>query len=162
MRMERDRQQPLRDHVLYLLKGGGAHVDFEGAVADLPARFRGSKPAGIPHTPWRLLEHIRLAQWDIIDFCVNPNYHERAFPDDYWPKSDRPESEAAWNNSVEQFRQDLKKMEQLVANPKTDLFTEIPWGDGQTYLREALLIADHNSYHLGELVTVRRALGAWK
>jgi hypothetical protein len=160
--MERDPQQPLRDHVLYFLKGGGAHVDFEGAIADLPAKFRGAKPASIPHTPWRLLEHMRLAQWDILDFCINPNYRERTFPDDYWPKSDRPENEAAWNNAVEQFRQDLKKMQELVANPKTDLFTKIAWGDGQTYLREALLIADHNSYHLGELVTVRRALGAWK
>lgn len=160
--MNRDQQHHLREHVLYLLRGGGAHVDFEGALSDIQPKLRGAKANNVPHTPWRLLEHMRLAQSDILDFCTNPNYRDRTFPDDYWPKSDRPESEAAWNNSIKQFRQDLKNMEELVANPKTDLFTKIPWGDGQTYLREALLAADHNSYHLGELVTLRRLLGDWK
>lgn len=160
--MEKNQQKVLREHVLNLLRGGGAHIDFDGVIAGLPSKLRGCKPAKLPHTPWRLLEHMRLAQWDIVDFCTNPNYRERSFPDDYWPKSDGPDNEAAWSDSINRFKQDLKKMEDIVASPKTDLFAQIPWGDGQTYLREALLIADHNAYHLGELVTVSRLLGAWK
>jgi hypothetical protein len=151
----------LRDHLLFLLRGGGAHASFDQVIEGLPKKLRGAKPPNIPHTPWRLLEHMRLAQADIVDFCVNPEYRERAFPDDYWPPSDGPESDAAWNNSIEQFQNDLKRMRDLVANTNVDLFATIPWGDGQTVLREALLLADHNAYHLGEIVTIRRALGAW-
>jgi hypothetical protein len=152
----------LREHVLYLLKGGGAHAGFDAAVDGLPKRLRGAKSGNIPHTPWRLLEHMRLAQEDILDFCVNAEYHERAFPEGYWPASDGPESDAAWDRSIQHFHRDLKKIEDLVNDPKVDLFAKIPWGDGQTYLREALLVADHNAYHVGELITLRRALGAWK
>ncbi len=152
----------LREHVLFLLRGGGAHAGFDAAVEGLPKKLRGTKAANIPHTPWRLLEHMRLAQFDIVDFCVNPEYHERAFPDDYWPASDGPESDAAWDRSIQQFHRDLKNMEDLVSDPKTDLFATIPWGDGQTYLREALLVAAHNANHIGQLITLRRALCAWK
>ncbi|HET8668915.1 MAG TPA: DinB family protein [Terriglobales bacterium] len=152
----------LRDHVLYLLGGGGAHADFDKAIQGLEKKFRGAKAANIPHTPWRLLEHMRLAQEDIVDFCINPEYRERAFPDGYWPRSEAPESDTAWEQSVRQFRHDLKRMHDLVADPQRDLFAPIPWGDGQTLLREALLVADHNAYHLGELITVRRAIGAWQ
>ena len=151
----------LRDHVLYLLRGGGAHLHFDAAVADLPTKLRGAKPAGLPHTPWRLLEHMRICQWDILEFSRNPKYVEPKFPDDYWPKGDAPPDDAAWDRSIASFRADLKAMQDLVADPATDLFAPIPHGDGQTILREALLVADHNAYHLGQLVTVRRLLGAW-
>ena len=151
----------LREHLLYLLKGGGAHLSFEEAVAGLPAELRGARPAGVPHTPWRLLEHLRIAQWDILEFSRNPRHVSPKFPDGYWPEGDAPPDAAAWDRSVAAFRADLRALEDLVANPATDLFAPIPHGDGQTVLREALLVADHNAYHLGQLVVVRRALGAW-
>lgn len=153
--------ETLREHLLYLLRGGGAHLDFEKAIADLPAALRGSKPAGQPHTPWRLLEHMRIAQWDILEFCRNPKHASPKFPDGYWPRGDAPEDEAAWDRSIAVFRDDLRAMHELVANPATDLFAAIPHGDGQTILREALLVADHNAYHLGQLVLLRRLLGTW-
>ena len=151
----------LRDHLLYLLRGEGAHLDFEAAIADLPAGLRGGKPAGLPHTPWRLLEHMRIAQWDILEFSRNPQHVSPKFPDGYWPKGDAPPEASAWDRSVAGFRADLRAMQELVANPATDLFAPIPHGQGQTILREALLVADHNAYHLGQLVTIRRLLGAW-
>ena len=154
--------KPLREHVLYLLKGEGAHATFDEVVKDLPAKLRGAKPAGQPHTPWRLLEHMRLAQWDILDFSRNPKYKELKWPDDYWPKSAAPPSEAAWDKSVKSFHDDLAAMKTLVEDPKTDLFAKIPWGDGQTILREAMLVANHNSHHLGQLIDVRRLLRTWK
>jgi hypothetical protein len=151
----------LREHLVYLLGGGGAHLDFEAAVADLPAELRGVRPAGVPHTPWRLLEHMRIAQWDILEFSRNSKHVSPKFPDGYWPKGDAPPDAAAWDRSVAAFRADLKAMQDLVADPATDLFARIPHGDGQTVLREALLVADHNAYHLGQLVVVRWTLGAW-
>lgn len=151
----------LRQHVLHLLGGGGAHLHFDAAIAGLPTKLRGAKVHGVPYTPWQLLEHMRMAQWDILDFCRNPNYKELKFPDDYWPSTHAPPSAAAWAKSVRAFRRDLKAMCRLVANPRTDLFARIPHGQGQTILREALLVADHNAYHLGQLVMLRRLLGAW-
>src|SRR5262249_9158179 len=121
----------------------------------------GKKPAGFPHSAWMLLEHMRIAQWDILDFSRNAKYESLEWPEGYWPKSEAPPSDSAWEKSVRDFREDLKEMVELVSDPKTDLFAKIPWGDGQTILREALLIADHNAYHLGQLVDVRRLLGAW-
>lgn len=156
-----NRDQALREHVLYLLRGGGAHLDFETAVADLPAELRGARPAGVPHTPWRLLEHLRIAQGDILEFSRNPRHVSPEFPSGYWPESDAPPDPGAWDRSANAFRADLKAMQDLVADPATDLFAPIPHGEGQTILREALLVADHNAYHLGQLVVVRRALGAW-
>jgi hypothetical protein len=154
-------EKALRDHVLYLLKGGGAHAGFEDAIKNFPAELRGKKVKGLPHTAWMLLEHMRIAQWDILDFSINPKYKTMKWPEDYWPASAAPPTPAAWNDSIKDFNKDLRAMEDLVANPKTDLFQKIPWGEGQTILREALLIADHNSYHVGQLVTLRRLLGAW-
>jgi len=154
-------EQKLRDHLLYLLGGGGAHLNFDAALAGLPVNLRGAKPAGLPHTPWRLLEHMRIAQWDILEFCRNPQHVSPEFPAGYWPIGDAPPEPGAWDRSVEAFHADLKAMCDLVADPGTKLFNKIPHGDGQTILREALLVADHNSYHLGQLVTVRRFLGAW-
>ena len=156
-----NKDQALREHLLYLLQGGGAHLDFEATVADLPAELRGARAAGAPHTPWRLVEHMRIAQWDILEFSRNPKHVSPSFPDGYWPKGDAPPNEEAWDRSLAAFRSDLKAMQDLVANPSTDLFARIPHGEGQTILREALLVADHNAYHLGQLVMLRRVLGAW-
>ena len=153
--------QALRDHVLYLLRGGGAHVDFDAAVEGLPARFRGKKPRRAEHTPWQLLEHMRIAQWDILEFCRNPEHVSPEFSEGYWPTTAAPPNKAAWEKSVAAFRADLKTMHDLVADPGTDLFARIPHGEGQTLLREALLVVDHNAYHLGQLVLLRRLLGAW-
>jgi hypothetical protein len=153
--------EAVRQHVLYLLRGGGAHLDFDKAIAGLPANLRGAKPAGVPFTPWTLLEHLRIAQWDILEFSRSSRHVSPEWPRGYWPENEAPPDEAAWEKSVAAFRADLKAMEKLVTNPKTDLFARIPHGDGQTILREALLVADHNAYHLGQLVLVRRLLGSW-
>lgn len=159
--MKPDHDKSLREHLTNLLDGKGAHLTLEDALANLPEQARGKRPANVPHTPWRLLEHIRIAQHDIADFCVNPKYKELSWPDGYWPTQDGPKTDEAWEQSLEHFQRDLKRMKALVNDPEVDLFAKIPWGDGQTYLREALLVADHNAYHVGEIVAVRRALGAW-
>lgn len=151
----------LREHVLYLLGGGGAHLSFDDALAGLPAEKRGQKPSGLDHSIWDLLEHIRLAQSDILEFSRDRKHKSPEWPEGYWPAKQKP-STAQWNASVKKVRADLKAMQNLVKNPKTDLFAKIPWGDGQTILREALLVADHNAYHLGQIVDVRRLLGVWK
>jgi hypothetical protein len=152
----------LREHLLYLLQGGGAHATFDDAVKDWPEKLRGIKPNGLEHSAWRLLEHLRIAQWDILEFTRNAKHESPKWPEGYWPKEQSPPNATAWNKSVQQFRKGLKAMETLVANPKTDLFARIPWGDGQTILRQALLVADHNAYHVAQLIDVRRLLGAWK
>ncbi len=151
----------LREHLLELLRGGHAHLDFEKAIAGLPVDLRGAKPPGVPHTPWRLLEHMRIAQRDILRFSVDPEHVSPDFPDGYWPEGDAPPNSQAWAQSVAAFRADLSAMIDLVSDPETDLFKPIQIGQGQTILREALLVADHNAYHLGQLVIVRRLLGAW-
>ena len=151
----------LREHVLNLLREGHAHATFEQAVKNLPVELRGKVPKGAEHSPWQLLEHLRLAQLDILDFSRNANYQALKWPDDYWPKEKAPADEKAWDKSVRAFKRDLKAMCALVEDPKTDLFAKIPHGDGQTILREALLMADHNAYHVGQLVLVRKMLGAW-
>lgn len=160
--MPADHEQSLRKRLLELLAGGSAHAKFEDVVKGLPARLRGVKPAKFPHTAWMLLEHLRLAQRDILEFSRNPKHVSPPWPSGYWPKTEAPPRAAAWNKSVQQFRRDLKAMQALVANRQTDLFARIPWGDGPTVLREVLLVADHNAYHLGQLLDVRRMLGAWK
>jgi len=155
------RDQALRDHVLYLLRGGGAHVPFDKAIAGLPARLRGAKPAGLGFTPWRLLEHLRIAQWDILEFSCDPGHASPEWPSGYWPEGDAPPEARAWDKSVAAFRADLAALQELVADPSNDLFAPFAHGDGQTLLREALLVADHNAYHVGQLVLLRRLLGAW-
>jgi len=151
----------LRHWLDWLLKGGGAHADFDASVRGMPPKLRGARAPGLPHTCWGLLEHIRIAQWDILDFCRNPKYEQRAWPESYWPKREAPRR-SEWEKSVRQYRADLKAIRKMLKDPQTDLHAPIPWGDGQTILREALLLADHNAYHLGQLVLVRKALGAWK
>lgn len=153
--------QALREHLLYLLQAGGAHLRFDDAIANLPKELRGRRPTGVPHSPWRLLEHMRIAQWDILEFSRNPDHVSPPFPDGYWPAGDAPPSDEAWEQSIDEFTADLKSLCDLVADPATDLLAPIPHGGGQTILREALLAAEHNAYHLGQLVVVRRALGAW-
>jgi hypothetical protein len=152
----------LREHVLELLRGRHAHVEFDKAVADLASNLRGVKPKGAPHTAWQLLEHMRIAQWDILEFSRDPKHVSPAWPEGYWPKTEAPPGPAAWNNSLRKFRADWKAMAKLVADKKKNLFARIPHGTGQTLMREALLVADHNAYHTGQLVLLRRLLGAWK
>ncbi len=160
--MAKQETSSLRKHLDDLLRMKGAHLDLDAAVRDFPVKLRGVKPPGAPHTPWQLLEHMRLAQEDILDFSRNPEYKERKFPDDYWPSGDAPPSERAWDDSIAQFHKDLKEMQQLAADPHLDLLEKLPHGDGQTLLREVLLVADHNSYHLGQLVFLRKMLEASK
>jgi hypothetical protein len=155
----------LRKHVLNLLRGGGAHISFDQAIADFPARLRGAKPPGAPHTAWQLLEHMRLAQWDILEFSREPTHVSPEFPAGYWPSTEAPPDEAAWKKSVATFHADLKAMQKLVEDPATDLLARIQHPEAKpehTVLREALLVADHNAYHLGQLVLLRRLLGAWE
>ena len=154
--------QALKEHVLYLLKGGGAHLNFEQAIADLPDDLKGAKVNEVTHTPWRLLEHLRICQWDILEFSRNPQHVSPDFPEGYWPVGDAPPDAESWDKSVQAFREDLQAMMDLVAAAETDLYARIPHGDGQTILRQALLVADHNAYHLGQLVFLRRCLGAWE
>jgi hypothetical protein len=148
--------QTLRDHLLSLLRGGNAHISFDDFVADFPVEDCGQKIEGLPYTPWQVLEHIRIAQWDILEFCRAVSHVSPKWPEGYWPKPDDLGNADLWKQTVEKFRGDLKQMEDLVADPATDLFAKIPHGNGQTILREALLIADHNAYHLGALVVMGR------
>jgi uncharacterized damage-inducible protein DinB len=150
----------LREHLLYLLQGGGAHIKFDEVIADVPAKLRRQKPKGLPHSLWMLLEHMRIAQWDILEFSRNRKHKSPTWPEGHWPTSEKPTTDQ-WNASVKRFRTDLQALQDLVKSPKTDLFAKIPWGDGQTILREALLVADHNAYHLGQMLDLRRLLGAW-
>jgi uncharacterized damage-inducible protein DinB len=154
--------EALRQHVLDLLRGRNAHADFDTVMADFPSRLRGVKPPGAGHTGWQLLEHMRIAQSDILEFSRDAKHKSPPWPEGYWPKTEAPPAAASWNNSLRSFRADLKAMAKLVADKKTDLFAKIPHGTGQTILREALLVADHNAYHLGQVVVLRRLLGAWK
>ena len=151
----------LRKHLIDVLKGGSAHVQFMDALEEFPPNKRGTFAPGLPHTGWQLLEHARIAQWDILEFSRNPNHVSPGFPEGYWPKTPGPPADAEWDKSVQSFQNDLNEMIELVKNPRTDLFAKIPHGDNQTILREALVLADHNAYHLGQLVDLRRALGTW-
>jgi uncharacterized damage-inducible protein DinB len=151
----------LREQLGKVLDWREAHADWKQALAGLDPAHRGLRPAGSPHSVWDLLEHVRLAQRDIIDFALDPKHVSPDWPSGYWPKSLAPADDAEWEKSVREFFHDLQEMEKLVSNPRTDLFEPIPHGTGQTFLRQILLLIDHNSYHLGQLVLVRRLLSAW-
>jgi hypothetical protein len=153
-----DRDASLREHLLKLLTAEQAHAGFEAAIKNLPAELRGKRPAGADHSAWELLEHLRIAQEDILDFSRNPKYKALDWPGGYWPATPAPPDEKAWDRSVRAFRKDLKAFCALISDPATDLYARIPHGDGQTILREALLIADHNAYHVGQLVLVKKML----
>jgi DinB superfamily len=152
----------LRQHVVNLLREGHAHATFDAATRSLPAALRDKRPKGAEHSPWEILEHMRIAQWDILEFSRDAKHRSPDWPSGYWPASAAPPDERAWDKSVRAFRRDLNAICALIEDKSTDLFAKIPHGDGQTVLREALLVADHNAYHLGEMVLVRRLLGAWR
>ena len=152
----------LREHLLQLLHADNAHVDFETGVKAFPTNLQGKRPPGAAHSPWEVLEHMRIAQWDILEFTRNPEHKSPVFPKGYWPASAAPPDKSAWSVSVRRFRADLRSLGELVADPSNDLQARLPYGDGQTILREVLLAADHNAYHLGELMLLRRMLGAWR
>jgi hypothetical protein len=155
---------PLRAQLVRILDWEEPHVGFDAAIEGIPVDRRGAIAPGFVHSPWQLVDHMRVAQADLLDFSVNPRYaHKRKFPDDYWPKRPAPTAEGAWNERVAAFKSDREKLKQLVRNPDVDLFSLVPTGKpGQTYLRAIMLVVDHNAYHLGQLVAVRRALGIWK
>jgi len=159
--MSNEQDAALREQLVALLKGGGAHVHFMDAVENFPAAKRGTYAQGLAHTGWQLLEHARIAQWDILEFSRNVAHVSPEFPEGYWPKTPAPANDDEWNDSIAAFKRDLREMIRLVENPKTDLYAPIAHGQGQNILREALVLADHNSYHLGQLVDLRRALGSW-
>jgi hypothetical protein len=154
--------QSLRKELDRLLSGKGAHVDFDAAVADFPAKLRGVRPEGAAHSAWETLEHLRIAQWDMLEFSRDAKHVSPEWPAGYWPEKAEPSSAGDWDKSVGAFQRDLAAMRKLVADPKSDLFTPFAHGDGQILLREALQVADHNAYHVGELIVLRRVLGAWK
>ena len=151
----------IRQQLVAALAWKDAHVDFDAAVDGIPPDKRGTRPHGLPYSAWQLIEHLRLAQHDILDFCINPDYEELAWPDDYWPASPEPPDSDAWETSIRRYREDLAAVQRLAADRSIDLAAKIPHGQGQTYGREVLLILDHAAYHIGELVLLRRLLGAW-
>jgi hypothetical protein len=153
-----DNEQSLREHLLYLLRGGGAHISFDDFIKEFPSELCSREVLGLPYTAWQVLEHIRLAQWDILEFSRDPKHISPKFPKGYWPRPQEKGTVELWEESVAKFRSDLKEMERLVADNSVDLYARIPHGDGQTVLREALLVADHNAYHLGALVIMSRML----
>ena len=152
----------LRELVARVLSWEDAHAGFEAAVKDLPVKLRGAQPGGLPYSPWQMLEHLRITQSDILDFCVNPDYKEMEWPKDYWPSATAPPSDAAWDASIRTFLRDREALAKLAADTSIELGARIPHGSGQTYLRELMLAADHNAYHVGQLVLIRRLLGSWK
>lgn len=152
----------VRKQLIELLTGSNAHQPFEAAVANLPAELRGVKPDKLPYTIWQLVDHIRIAQHDILEFSHNPNYQSPPWPAGYWTKELAPADEAAWQQALDQIQQDREDFIALLTDPQADLYTPFAHGDGQNLLREALLIADHNAYHIGEILVIRRLLGAWK
>jgi len=156
-----DYDAALRRQLSKLLISGEAHAEFEDTIRDFPVELRGKRPEGSPHSPWQLLEHMRLAQWDILEFSRDPKHESPKFPDGYWPSTPEPPDAKAWDESVRSFLADRNALSELVLDSSTDLFKRIPHGSGQTLLREALLTADHNAYHLGQLLLLRRMLGAW-
>lgn len=157
--MDHDKQ--LRQQLAKLIDWNEAHADFSSAVNDFPAKLRGQVPHGLTHSAWQLLEHIRIALWDIVEFSRGAEHTSPKWPEGYWPKEPGPPTQEAWEQSVKAVRENLEAMRKLIGDPKHDLFAPLAHGSGQTLLREALLVADHNAYHVGQLVLVRKALGAW-
>jgi len=156
-----EQEEALRRHLVKLLSGRQAHVSFDDVSNRIPVDMRGVNQLEVAHTAWQILEHLRIAQSDILEFSRDENHVSPSFPEGYWPADASPPDSDSWEKSIAAFKSDLCAMQDLVIDPGTDLFAEIPWGTGQTVLREALLVADHNSYHLGEFVMLRRLLGIW-
>lgn len=156
-----DHNEQLREQLVRMLDWEDAHANFDAAVNGVPTELRGVQPNGLPYSLWQLLEHIRICQYDILEFSRDPNYRELKW-EEYWPPTVVPPTEDAWEKSIASFHADLESLKQLAMDQSIDLFAAIPHGTGQTYLRELLLVADHNVYHLGQMVTIRRLLGNWK
>jgi hypothetical protein len=156
------KEKLLREHLVNLLSGHGAHVDWKASFSGVSPDLRGVRPSELPYSLWELLEHMRIAQWDILEFSRDAKHVSPEWPAGHWPSTPAPPNAKAWEKSLQSFTRDLEAMKKLMASPKTDLFAKIPHGTGQTILREALLVADHNAYHLGQVLTVRRILGNWK
>lgn len=153
--------QAVREQVVALLRGGQAHMTFDEAVADFPMeQINEMIPQG-SYTPWHLLEHLRFTQWDILEFMTNSEYREPKWPDEYWPPREATATAEQWRQTIEAFRSDLARLEQMALDPAVDLDARIPWGDGQIMLREFLLVADHNAYHIGEFAILRQVMGTW-
>ena len=157
----KDDDSVLRNQLVELLRGGSAHADLDTCVDQFPPQFYGSKPEGSPHSAWQLLEHLRLALHDLLAFSTDPDYLAPKWPEDYWPRSESPESPQEWQKSVDALKADLTDFEKLIQDGNSNLYAKIPWGEGQSLLREVLIAADHNSYHLGQIVMLRKQLGAW-
>lgn len=151
-----------RKHITDLLTKGNAHATLDDALKDLPADLRGVVPDGLPYSIWQLTEHIRIAQWDILEFTKDQKHRSPKWPDEYWPKEAEPANDAAWERTTGQIKSDLKEFIAILNDPNNSLYDPLPEGDGQTLLREALLIADHTAYHTSEIIMIRRLLGAWK
>ncbi len=154
-------EEVLRKQLVAALEGGHAHAEFDDVIKKLPADLRNAKVPNVPYTLWHLLEHIRLAQWDILDFIRNPEYKSMPWPEGYWPDPDAEADEKAWKKTIADFHKDRKELTELMTDPKTDFYGKIPHGSGQHILREILLVVDHTAYHLGEFLVMRRMLGAW-
>lgn len=154
-------QQQIRQHLIEYLEGKHAHASIDDALQDFPLGIINSKPENCPHTFWQIIEHIRLTQNDIVDFIVNPNYIERKWPQDYWPKPEQAANEQTWNWSVSELKNDYQRLKGIVQDPKIDLLKTIPHGTGQTIFREVILVIDHNSYHIGQFILMRKMLGKW-
>lgn len=152
----------VREHLLEFLRGGSAHIDISTILKDFPEALYEKKPAGAPHSAWQLVEHLRLTTQDLLNFCTNPKYVEPRWPEDYWPAENEPPNLQMWNASVRALHKILDQFHDLIENPRVNLYAKIPWGDGQTVLREILLVCDHTSYHAGQLVMLRKQLGTWK
>ena len=146
----------VRQRLVYTLQGKGAHLDYKSVLVDFPAKYRGKTFPGLPYTAWQLLEHLRIAQWDILEFSKDEKHVSPKWPEGYWPPETSPPDEQAWDNSVQRFLTDLKSMQELVSDPDNNLYQKIPHGNGQNILREAILVIDHNAYHLGQLVMLRK------
>jgi hypothetical protein len=151
----------LRQQLVKLLAWGDAHATHDKAVKNVPEEYRSRVPQGLPYSPWMVVDHLTRTQFDILDFCRNPNYAQPRWPEEYWPPTAEPPSATDWDESISKFRTDRAELQQLAADPSVDLTAKIPWGDGQTYLREIVLAADHAAYHVGELIVIRRLLGIW-
>ena len=156
-----DADKVVREQLLYLLRGGNAHLTFDQAVADFPMEYINTQPPNVSYTPWHLLEHIRIAQWDILEFVRDPDHVSPPWPDGYWPALDQRADEARWNQTLSDFRADLRALQKLVEDPNTDLYADLPHAPGYTVLREILLVADHNAYHVGEFAVLRQVMGTW-
>jgi uncharacterized damage-inducible protein DinB len=150
----------LREQLVELIKGGSAHLDITSALADFPADKHAAKPEGAPYNAWQLLWHMNFSLHDLLDFCANPKYLTPKWPEEYWPKEEQPPSQKAWDETARALQADLAQFEKMIMNPAQNLYATIPWGDGQTFLREVLLAADHNSYHLGQIVLLKKQLEA--